>query len=109
MPGTAASVGSTSSSSRRSPRSLPEEGEFSLTRYSPLPPSLASHSASVSRSGGRRDTNAPRKDGIAQNEQRRSQPEAILRGATTPWDSRRRRVRGPEAGATLGGRSAGML
>ena len=43
---------------------------------------------------------------MAQNVQRRSQPDAILSGATTAPPSLRRSTRGPEAGATPGGRSA---
>ena len=104
-PSTAASSGSSVSSSRRSPRSLPYDVEFSLTRTSSRTPCSASQRASVSTSAGRRDTNEPRKDGIAQNVQRRSQPEASLSGATGPLPSRRRSDRGPEAGATPAGRS----
>ena len=48
---------------------------------------------------GRRETNEPRKLGIAQNEQRRSHPLASLSGAIGPPSSRRRTVRGPVAGA----------
>ena len=44
---------------------------------------------------GRRLTNEPRKLGIAQNEQRRSQPLASLSGAIGPPSSRRRTARGP--------------
>ncbi len=77
--------------------------EFSLTSSSSRTPLAASHSASASSSGGRRETNAPRKDGMAQNEQRRSQPEAIFSGAVTPPASRLRITCGPEAGATPGG------
>ena len=50
----------------------------------------------------------PRKDGMAQKEQRRSQPEASFTEATGAPSSRRRRgARGPEAGARPSGRSAG--
>ena len=80
-PSTAASSGSSVSSSRRSPRSLPYDVEFSLTRTSSRTPWSASQPASASSSGGRRDTNAPRNAGIAQNVQRRSQPQASLSGA----------------------------
>src|SRR3984957_11853313 len=101
MPSVAARSGRTSSSSRRLPRSLPYDVEFSLTRNSSRTPWLASQRASARISGGRRDTNAPRKDGMAQNEQRRSQPDAIFSGATTPADSRRRNTvpPGPVHGA----------
>src|ERR1700733_8751653 len=101
MPSVAARSGRTSSSSRRLPRSLPYEVEFSLTRNSSRTPWLASQRASARISGGRRDTNAPRKDGMAQNEQRRSQPDAIFSGATTPAVSRRRNTGplGPVHGA----------
>ena len=53
---------------------------FSLTRNSSDTPSLASHWASSRISVGLRETNEPRKIGIAQNAQRRSQPVAIFRG-----------------------------
>src|SRR5215831_19854437 len=98
MPSIPASSGSTDSSSRRSPRSLPYDVEFSLTSRSSRTPWPASHSASASSSGGRRETNAPRKAGMAQNEQRRSQPDAILSGAVTPPVNRRRITRGPQGG-----------
>ena len=104
-PSTAASSGSSVSSSRRSPRSLPYDVEFSLTRNSSRTPCSASHRASVSTSAGRRETNAPRNDGIAQKAQRRSQPEAILSGAHGRPSSRRRTTRGPLSGATPSGRS----
>ena len=42
---------------------------------------------------------------MAQNEQRRSQPEAIFSGAVTPPASRLRITCGPEAGASPSGRS----
>jgi len=42
---------------------------------------------------------------MAQNEQRRSQPEAIFSGAVTPPASRLRTTGGPEAGAMPGGSS----
>src|SRR5213596_1220407 len=95
MPGTAASWGSSFSSARRSPRSLPYDDEFSLTRTSSRTPSAASHSASAMTSSGVLETNAPRNDGIAQNEHRRSQPDASFSGATTPPDSRRRNTPPP--------------
>src|SRR5919112_4062972 len=103
MPSTAASSGSSVSSNRRSPRSLPYDVEFSLTRNSSLTPCSASHRASPRTSPGRRETNDPRNDGIAQNEQRRSQPLASLRGAIGPPSSRLRTARGPEAGGGGGG------
>ncbi len=90
MPSTAASCGSSFSSSRGSPRSLPYEVEFSLTSTSSRTPCSASHSASASSSSGVRETNAPRNDGIAQNAQRRSQPQASFSEATGPASSRRR-------------------
>ena len=105
MPGTAASAGSSSSSSRGLPRSLPYDVEFSLTSTSSRTPWPASHPASATRSSGGRDRNAPRNAGIAQKLHRRSHPDAILSGATGPPDSRRRSVRGPDAGASPGGRS----
>src|SRR6266700_5119731 len=98
MPGTAASAGKTSSRSRRFPRSLPYDVEFSLTSTSSRTPSPASQAASASRSAGSRETNAPRKDGIAQKVHRRSHPDAIFSGAASPRDSLRRSTRGPEAG-----------
>src|SRR5690606_30416620 len=91
--------------SRRSPRSLPYDVEFSLTRNSSRTPCSASQRASASRSSGGRDRNAPRNLGIAQNVQRRSQPEASLRGAYGPVPSLLRYTRGPDAGATACGRS----
>src|SRR5208282_1890723 len=79
----------------------------SLTSTSSRTPWPASQRASARISGGRRETNAPRKEGIAQKEQRRSQPDAILSGATTPPDSRRRNTPPPgpvqgAAGASTG-------
>ena len=54
--------------------------------------------------GGRREMKEPRKDGMAQKEQRRSQPEASFTEATGAPSSRRRRgARGPEAGARPSG------
>ena len=108
MPSTAASSGSIVSSSRRSPRSLPYDVEFSLTRNSSRTPCSPSQRASVSTSAGRRDRNAPRNAGIAQNAQRRSQPEAIFSGAQGRPSSRRRSTRGPEAGASPSGRSGAL-
>ncbi len=71
-------------------------------------PCSASHRVSFSTSLGRREMKEPRKDGMAQKEQRRSQPEASLTEATgAPSRRRRRGARGPEAGATPSGRSAG--
>ena len=90
MPSIAASCGSSFSSARGSPRSLPYEVEFSLTSTSSRTPVLASHSASASISSGVRETNAPRNDGIAQNAHRRSQPLASFSEATGPVSSRRR-------------------
>ena len=55
------------------------------------------------RAAGRRY--APRNAGIAQNAQRRSQPEASLSGAIGLVVSRRRSTRGPLAGASPAGRS----
>src|SRR5260370_20616553 len=113
MPSVPARSGRTSSSSRRLPRSLPYDVEFSLTRNSSRTPWLASQRASAKISGGRRDTNAPRNDGMAQNEQRRSQPDAIFSGATTPADTRRRKtvplgpVHGAAGSVTGAGRAAG--
>ena len=77
-------------------------------------PWVASHWASSSTSLGRRLTKEPRKLGIAQKEQRRSQPLASLSGAIGPASSRRRTARGPVAGApapiseTSGGRLVGV-
>ena len=74
-------------------------------RLLPIAPAGALRRASAIRSAGGRDRKAPRNAGIAQNEQRRSQPEAILSGASGPPSSLRRSTRGPDAGATPGGRS----
>ena len=60
---------------------MPYEVVFSLTRYNSDTPLSASHFASSMISSGLREMNEPRKYGIAQNEQRRSQPLAILSGA----------------------------
>src|SRR5580658_3994187 len=112
MPSTAASEGSSPSSSRRLPRSLPYEVEFSLTSRISLTPWPASQRASASRSSAGLDTNAPRNAGIAQNEHRRSQPEAIFSGAATPVPSRRRSTSGtlgPDGGARPSGRSGMSL
>ena len=59
-----------------------------------MTPCSASQRASSSTSVGRRLTNEPRKLGIAQNEQRRSQPLASLSGAIGPPSRRRRRRAG---------------
>lgn len=73
-----------------------------------LTPCSASQRVSPSTSLGRREMKEPRKDGMAQKEQRRSQPEASLTDATGLLSRRRRSgARGPEAGATPSGRSAG--
>ena len=97
-PATAASSGSIVSSSRRSPRSLPYDVEFSLTRKISLTPCSPSQRASASTSDGRRETNAPRNIGMAQNAHRRSQPLAIFSGAHGRPSSRARITRGPLAG-----------
>src|SRR3954447_4247218 len=99
MPSRAASSGSRLSSRRRSPRSLPYDVLFSLTRNTSRTPSPASQRASLRTSDGRRLTNEPRKLGMAQNEQRRSQPLASFSGAIGPPPRRRRTTRGPDAGA----------
>ena len=54
---------------------------FSETKNNSLTPASASQLASAKTSSGVRETNAPRKLGIAQKAQRRSQPEAIFSGA----------------------------
>ena len=61
--------------------------EFSLTSSTSRTPRSASQRASASTSAGGRDTNDPRKDGIAQKAQRRSQPLAIFSGAQGRWSS----------------------
>jgi hypothetical protein len=76
---------------------LPYDVLFSLTSTSSRTPCSASQWASASTSDGRRLTNEPRKLGMAQNEQRRSQPEASLSGATGLSSSRRRTTAGPPA------------
>src|ERR1041385_6193147 len=108
MPSTSASSGSNDSSRRMSPRSLPYEVLFSETSMTSLTPCSASHLVSFSTSLGRREMKEPRKDGMAQKVQRRSQPEASFTEATGAPSSRRRSgARGPETGATPAGRSAG--
>ena len=114
-----ASSGSSVSSSRRSPRSLPYDVEFSLTSTSSRTPCSASQRASARTSDGRRETKAPRKLGIAQNVQRRSQPRASFSGATGLSSSRRRTTVGPPAwpgrpmsiapGSTTLARSTGLI
>ena len=105
MPSTAASCGSRPSSNRRSPRSLPYDVVFSLTRNSSRTPCSPSQAASLRISAGGRDRNAPRNDGIAQKLHRRSQPDASFTGATGDVPRRRRTGRGPLAGASPAGRS----
>jgi hypothetical protein len=93
--------------------------EFSLTSTSSRTPWSASQRASASTSDGRRETNAPRKLGMAQNEQRRSQPLASLSGATGLSSRRRRTTAGPPAwpgrpmsmapGSTARARSTGLI
>ena len=73
---------------------MPYDVEFSLTRNSSRTPSAASQRASSRTSVGRRLTNEPRNDGIAQNVQRRSQPDASLSGAIGPVVSRERGATG---------------
>lgn len=91
-----------------SPRSLPYEVLFSETSMTSFTPCSASQRVSPRTSEGRREMKEPRKDGMAQKEQRRSQPEASFTEATGLVPSRRRRgARGPETGATPSGRSAG--
>ena len=63
-----------------------------------MTPRSPSQRASAMMSCGRRDTNAPRNIGIAQNAHRRSQPLAILSGAQGRPSSRARITRGPDAG-----------
>ena len=65
-----------------SPRSLPYEVLFSETSMTSLTPCSASQRVSLSTSLGRREMKEPRKDGMAQKEQRRSQPEASFTEAT---------------------------
>ena len=73
-----------------------------------LTPCSASQRVSPSTSEGRREMKEPRKDGMAQKEQRRSQPEASFTEATGLVSSRRRSgARGPEAGATPSGQVVG--
>ena len=104
MPSPLASSGSSVSSSRRSPRSLPYDVEFSLTSTTSRTPWLGEPLAPRrGASGGRRETNEPRKAGIAQNEHRRSHPTASFSGATprrtaAAYDARSRR-RAPMPGA----------
>ena len=76
---------------RRSPKSFPYDVVFSLTRNSSDTPLAASHFASSKISTGRRETNEPRKYGIAQNEHRRSHPDAILSGAHGAFPKRLRK------------------
>ena len=104
MPSTSARSGSSDSSSLMSPRSLPYEVLFSETSMTSLTPCSASHLVSFSTSLGRREMKEPRKDGMAQKVQRRSQPEASFTEATGAPSSRRRSgARGPETGATPSG------
>ena len=65
--------------------------EFSATRQTSETPWPASQATSSRISVGRRERNRPRNDGMAQNEQSRSQPSASLTRAT-----------GPRAGALAG-------
>ena len=73
-----------------SPRSLPYEVLFSETSMTSLTPCSASQRVSFSTSQGRREMKEPRKDGMAQKEQRRSQPEASFTEATGAPSRRRR-------------------
>ncbi len=73
-----------------------------------LTPCSASQRVSFRTSLGRREMKEPRKDGMAQKVQRRSQPEASFTEATGEPSRRRRRARArAEAGARPSGRSAG--
>ncbi|GAA3295174.1 hypothetical protein GCM10020295_21630 [Streptomyces cinereospinus] len=71
---------------------------FSETSMISFTPCSASHRVSFSTSPGRREMKEPRKDGMAQKEQRRSQPEASLTEATglpsSPAPQRRARAGG---------------
>src|SRR5450631_2719062 len=98
IPSTAAISGSIVSSRRRSPRSLPYDVEFSLTRKTSLTSCSPSQRASARTSEGRLDTKEPRNIGIAQKAQRRSQPLAIFSGAHGLPSRRARITRGPLAG-----------
>ena len=89
------SAGKRASSKFMSPRSLPYEVVFSLTKNSSRTPRSLSHTASAIMSVGRLETNEPRKAGIAQNVHLRSQPFAIFKGAYG-FESRRRRITSPE-------------
>ncbi|CAB4829911.1 unannotated protein [freshwater metagenome] len=98
-PGISAKSGNNFSINVRSPRSFPYEVVFSLTKKSSLTPLVDNQRASSNISVGRRETNAPRKYGIAQKEQRRSQPDAIFSGAhgALPKRLRRREPPAPKA------------
>ncbi len=101
-------LGSMVSRRRMSPRSLPYEVLFG-DQHDLLDALLGQPAGLVQHVAGR-ETKEPRKDGMAQKEQRRSQPEASFTEATgEPSRRRRRGARGPETGATPSGRSEGAV
>ena len=79
---------------------------FSLTKNISETPFSASQRASLMISVGLREIKEPRKYGIAQNEQRRSQPDAIFNGAhgATP-----RRLRENSSSSRASARSTGAI
>ena len=79
---------------------------FSLTKNISDTPFSASQRASLMISVGRREINEPRKYGIAQNEQRRSQPEAIFSGAHGALP---KRLRENSSSCLASARSAGAI
>ena len=90
--------GKSFSSNLKSPRSLPYEVEFSLTKRSSRTPFSPSQAASSKISPGSRETNEPRNAGIAQKVHLRSQPEAIFNGAQGVDSRRLRYTCGPMPG-----------
>ena len=107
-PEIAAKSGRIFSIKRKFPKSFPYEVVFSLTRNNSLTPLWASHAPSCKISVGRREIKEPRKYGIAQNEQRRSQPDAIFSGAhgASPNLFRKSEPPAPTAEVKLSSRAA---
>ena len=93
-------AGSKDSSNRKSPKSLPYEVEFSLTKTASVTPRPASQATSATTSAGGREMNEPRNEGIAQKVHRRSQPDASFTGATGEFSSLLRRIGGCHAKAS---------
>jgi len=117
LPRSSSSVGgagpapSPSASPSATPTPLPSPSQSPASAGWPIGTLLDQRYPATTSSGGR-ETNEPRNDGIAQNVQRRSQPEASLRLATGPSVSRARGIQawpGTATSADAAGRCTGEI